>query len=133
MLTEQGTKVSGWTISSTVMEKNPGLMALSMKVSTSQERNMEEVSTVGTTGPSTMAIGKRTKSRDLERTPGWTEDSTRVNGSITTWTASAFTHGKMEGNTAVNTKTTRSTDMEFTLGQMVVHTLDTGAVESNTD
>ena len=133
MLTEQGTKVSGWTISSTAMEKNPGLMALFMKVSTSQERNMEEVSTVGTTGPSTMAIGKRTKSRDLERTPGWTEDSIRVNGSITTWTVLASTLGKTEDNTKVNARMTRSTDMEFTLGQMAAHTLDTGAVENNTD
>ena len=126
-------RVSGWTIFNTAMEKNPGQMGLSMKVSTLQERNMEEVSTAGMTDPSTMATGKKIRSRDLERTPGWTEDSTRVNGSITTWTVLVSTHGKTEDNTKVNTRMTRSTDMEFTLGQMAAHTLDTGAAESNMD
>ena len=126
-------KVSGWMIFSTAMEKNHGPMVQSMKVSTSQGRSMAEVSIAGMMGPSIMEIGKRIKSRDLERTPGWMEDSTRVNGSTITWTELESTHGKMEDNTVVNTKMTRSTDMEFILGQMAAHTLDTGAAESNMD
>ena len=80
MLTERDTKVNGWMIFNMAMEKNLGQMAQYMKDSTSQERNTEEVCTVGTTDLSIMATGKRTRLKVLEHTHGWMEDSTRVNG-----------------------------------------------------
>ena len=70
MSTELDMRAIGWTISSTAWAKNHGQMVPFMRVSISLVKNTVEVSTAGTMALSITVIGRKIRSRDLERTPG---------------------------------------------------------------
>ena len=131
MLTELGMRATGWMIYSTAWAKNHGQMVPSMRVSTSLVKNTVEVSTAGTMALSITVIGRKIRSKDLERTPGSMEDSTRENGLTTIWTVLEFILGKTEDHTVGSIKMTRSMDTVSTHGLMAELTLVTGAEASN--
>ena len=70
MSTEQGMRATGWMIYSTAWAKNHGQMVPFTRVSISLVKNTVEVFTAGTMVPSITVIGRKTRSKDLERTPG---------------------------------------------------------------
>ena len=70
MSTELGMRVTGWMIYSTAWAKNHGQMVPFMRVSISLVKNTVEVSTAGTMALSITVIGRKIRSKDLERTPG---------------------------------------------------------------
>merc|ERR1712156_1008140 len=110
MSTELDMRATGWMIYSTAWAKNHGQMVPSMRVSTSLVKNTVEVSTAGTMALSITVIGRKIRSRDLERTPGSMEDNTRENGLTTIWTVLEFILGKTEDHTVESIKMTRSMD-----------------------
>ena len=70
MSTEQGMRATGWMIYSTAWAKNHGQMVPFTRVSISLVKNTVEVFTAGTMVPSITVIGRKTRSKDLEPTPG---------------------------------------------------------------
>ena len=63
-------RATGWMIYSTEWAKNHGQMVPYMRVNISLVKNMVEDFTAGTMAPSITVIGRKTRSKDLERTPG---------------------------------------------------------------
>jgi hypothetical protein len=79
------TRVSGRTICSTVVGLRLGLTVLVTTATTLSGGSTASALTSGTTGRSTRATGRKTKSVDSESTRGLMEGSTRESGKITIW------------------------------------------------
>ena len=110
------TKDIGEMTFSTAKEKKAGQTVRSTRGAIWPERSMASASTVGTTGASIQATGKRTKSKVSELTVGWMEDSIKASGLIITWTTWVSIPGLMVDATWASTKTIKNMDMVYTNG-----------------
>ena len=127
------TKATGSRIVSTGMVWKPGLMALFIKVHTSQVRSMESVASLfGQTIPNMKDNSETITSRALALTPGQMVVATQANGKTTRCTERAFLLGRIpERSIAENTETIKSMAMERLAGPMAGSMLVSGLTESS--
>ena len=99
--TAQNTVANELMISSKGMEKRPGLMELSTRVTTSMDKRMAKESSPGTTAPSTKATSAKVRSTAGGYIHGPMEELSMDSGRRIRCMARGRISGRTEGNTWV--------------------------------
>ena len=86
----------------------------------------------GPTLPPIKVTGLRTKSLDMENTPGMIKELTRATGKIITCMVKVYINGPMAESMKETTSTIRNMALVYTLIQMVAHIRVIGQMASST-
>merc|ERR1712070_112717 len=126
------TMVSGRKTSNTVKVLRPGLMELSMKVTTFMERRTVKENSLGLMDPLIMVPSRTITFKAMVLTTGLMEESSRETGSTTRWRAAVYSNGPMEDAMKVNMSMTRRRVKVLSTGQMADSTREAGRMASST-